>query len=192
MSTRVRLLVAGLLMVVAAGCDQSTKYQAVARLTDGLASAPPSLVDRIGRFFSVEHPRRTAIVEVVEGFWDFGYVENDGVAFSMLRDAPGVVKVPLLLSFAAVAVAALGWLVVRRRDALTLVSAALIAGGAIGNAIDRGRSGYVVDFIHWHLGDAFHWPVFNVADIWVFVGAVLLMASGLRSRGGPSVAQAPA
>jgi signal peptidase II len=51
-----------------------------------------------------------------------------------------------------------------------------IAGGAIGNAIDRLRFGQVVDFIDLHAA-GWHWPAFNVADVTISIGAVLWMVS---------------
>jgi signal peptidase II len=52
---------------------------------------------------------------------------------------------------------------------------ALILGGAAGNIIDRVQQGSVIDFIDLHLGH-WHWPAFNVADIAISAGAVLLVA----------------
>ena len=57
-------------------------------------------------------------------------------------------------------------------DRLQRIAAAAIAGGAIGNAIDRLRFGQVVDFIDLHLG-SWHWPAFNVADAAITVGAFI-------------------
>ena len=49
---------------------------------------------------------------------------------------------------------------------------AFIIGGALGNLIDRVRFGAVIDFIDWHIGD-WHWPAFNVADIFIVIGVAL-------------------
>lgn len=78
---------------------------------------------------------------------------------------------------------------VRLRRALPLLAAALILGGAVGNLFDRVRLGYVVDFVHWHYQDRFSWPIFNVADVWIFLGGVLLLASLWRHE--PREAGAP-
>jgi len=68
----------------------------------------------------------------------------------------------------------------RTRSAVTAVAASLIAGGALGNLLDRLRSGAVTDFIDLHWGDA-HWPTFNLADAALTLGIViLLVASALR------------
>jgi signal peptidase II len=57
-------------------------------------------------------------------------------------------------------------------DRLQQLAGAAIAGGAIGNAIDRLRFGRVVDFIDFHIG-AWHWPAFNFADAAIAIGAGL-------------------
>lgn len=54
------------------------------------------------------------------------------------------------------------------------ISLILIISGAIGNFIDRITKGYVVDFIHFYIKNIFDWPVFNVADIFVVCGTILL------------------
>jgi signal peptidase II len=64
------------------------------------------------------------------------------------------------------------------RDALPY---ALIIAGALGNLVDRFRFGYVVDFIEWYYRD-YHWPVFNIADSCIVVGAVLLILFSFRKK----------
>jgi signal peptidase II len=63
----------------------------------------------------------------------------------------------------------------------TATAAGLIAGGALGNAIDRLRLGHVVDFIDWHIADHFHWNTFNVADSGIVVGVFLLLWISYRT-----------
>ena len=58
---------------------------------------------------------------------------------------------------------------------------ALIIAGALGNVIDRFRLGYVIDFIEWYYR-SFHWPVFNVADSCIVVGATLMVLFNLSSK----------
>ena len=53
----------------------------------------------------------------------------------------------------------------------------MIVGGAIGNYIDRLTRGYVVDFL-----DFYVWPVFNVADVFVVVGCILLIVSSIKIK----------
>lgn len=60
-----------------------------------------------------------------------------------------------------------------RHSRIALVALGLILGGALGNLIDRGRYGAVVDFIDFYVGQ-YHWPAFNVADSAICIGMVLL------------------
>ena len=57
----------------------------------------------------------------------------------------------------------------------------LILGGAVGNFIDRLRFGAVVDFLDFHVG-AWHWPVFNVADVFITVGVLLYILNWWLAR----------
>lgn len=104
-------------------------------------------------------------------------VWNQGVTFGLFQQ-DGALG-PLILAGVAVAVVvALGfWL---RRAETRLVAAALgaIAGGAVGNVIDRVRFGAVVDFLHAHVG-GWSWYVFNVADAAIVCGVVVLVLDGL-------------
>jgi lipoprotein signal peptidase len=96
----------------------------------------------------------------------------------------------LLVAVALSVVAALVlWL---RRAESTLVAAAIgaIAGGAVGNVIDRVRFGAVVDFIHAHAG-GWSWYVFNVADAAIVCGVATLVLDGLWGRGGQRTAAEP-
>jgi signal peptidase II len=109
-------------------------------------------------------------------------VWNQGVTFGLLNSF-GPWGPPLLVLGALAIVVALGiWL--RRAERLT-VALALggIAGGAIGNVIDRLRFGAVVDFIHAH-AFGWSWYVFNVADAAIVCGVAALILDGMRSRDG--------
>lgn len=174
MITRVSRVVLLITLVLAsAGCDQWTKYQAVAALTHGLDHAA-EWGPRVAAYLWHAHPVPRSTITVVEGFWRFSYAENPGAAFSFLASAWFG---RWLLT--AVGVTAVAWLfawALRLRRPLALLGAALVLGGAIGNLFDRIRLGYVVDFVQWHYQDRMRWPTFNVADVWIFVGAVLLFA----------------
>jgi signal peptidase II len=141
-----------LLLSVAAlvGCDHATKIAAKAELGRGAV-----------------HP-------VVSNLFELRYAENRDVAFNLLAWVPEVVRAPLLLATGAVAIALLTFWMLRGRELGLAQQAgiALIVAGALGNTLDRVVRGYVVDFMHLP-----HWPVFNVADVYVCVGAALLALS---------------
>jgi len=116
--------------------------------------------------------------------FDIVHARNYGAAFSFL-DFPGGVQRWLFTVFAIVVSAGILWYL-RRVDAVSqkLQSAGLmlIAGGALGNVIDRIRHGNVVDFIAVHWREAY-FPAFNVADSCITVGAgLILLDAVLESR----------
>lgn len=129
------------------------------------------------------------------------YTRNTGAAFGMLRDlaipiGPVLLDGTLVLGLLS-AIVAVGLVVYLSRrggrlDRLSYAALTLVLAGAVGNMIDRLRLGYVIDFIHFQVG-WFDFPVFNVADSCVVVGAaVLLLASfadGRRDR--PSTSPDP-
>ena len=101
---------------------------------------------------------------------NFVPVWNSGMSFGLLSDGGLWVRIGLT----ALAFLVVGWFVwvLPRLDQRQRFAGAIIAGGAIGNAIDRLRFGRVVDFIDFHMG-AWHWPAFNVADTAITIGAGL-------------------
>lgn len=98
-------------------------------------------------------------------------VHNTGAAFSILRGAT-----PWLFVGLGVVVVAgiLVWMRRHPHDSRLLAAAlSLVAGGALGNAIDRATRGFVIDFVDFHIG-AWHYPAFNLADCAICIGAVLI------------------
>ena len=106
----------------------------------------------------------------VNSVLNFVPVWNSGMSFGFLSDGGiwvriGLTVLAFLVSFWFV------WML-PKLNWLQRYAGATIAGGAIGNAIDRLRFGRVVDFIDFHVG-AWHWPAFNVADTAITIGAGL-------------------
>ena len=151
-ANRLALLIALTLLV---GCDHATKFAAKSELE---GQRPLSLI---------------------HGVLDLRYTENTDVAFNLLRAVPERVRAPLLVVIGAAAmIALLGFLLLRQsRLGIVRVALLLMTAGALGNYLDRIVRGYVVDFVRLP-----HWPVFNVADIYVTAGATLLAWSALRGR----------
>ena len=113
---------------------------------------------------------------------NFSFVQNRGVTFGLFNNLGDWSSVLLTVVALAVVVALGVWL---RRAESRLVAAALgcIIGGAVSNVIDRLRFGYVVDFIHAHIGDV-SWYVFNLADAAIVCGVAALVLDSLLSRSG--------
>jgi signal peptidase II len=120
--------------------------------------------------------------EVIPGVLRFTMVRNDGVSFGLFG---GGWARWLFSVFPFVVAAVLGWWALRANRRLLVAALGLIIGGALGNAIDRIRFGFVVDFIDVSATGVFPW-VFNVADCAVNVGVALLILDALRSGGKPA------
>lgn len=136
--------------------DQATKWWVLAHLMD-----PPRVIP-IAPFFNL-----------VLGW-------NRGVSFGLLSaDHPAT---PWLLSSLALAVVAglVAWTTRDRRPGMA-ASVGFIAGGALGNVVDRLRHGAVTDFLDFHAA-GYHWPAFNLADTAIFVGAALLFLLGGQGK----------
>ena len=111
---------------------------------------------------------------VIKGILSFTYVRNEGAAFGILQGA----RVFFIILTVVILIGAI-YYVVKMRPTSRLEKTALsfIAGGAIGNFIDRALFGYVRDFI---MTDFIDFPVFNIADCFVCIGAGLYILYALR------------
>jgi signal peptidase II len=128
-----------------------------------------------------DQPSSCPRVRVFESFWDWHYEENPGAAWSIFARTNERYRVVFLCS---VSILALGFIVAFVRklpdsQRHTILALSLVAGGALGNLVDRLRLGYVVDFISWYVG-SYHWPTFNVADSAISSGVALLALGMLR------------
>jgi signal peptidase II len=133
------------------------------------------LVDRLTKRWAAgslpNHP-----IDVIRGVLTLRYTTNTGGAFSLGQGAPW-----LFAGVTIVVVCLIVAIAFRRRSAWSAVALGLVLGGALGNLTDRivrgpGLRGHVVDFVDLHV-----WPVFNVADASIVVGAVLLGWLALRA-----------
>jgi signal peptidase II len=113
-------------------------------------------------------------------FLDLTRLHNEGAAFGILAGAGGWQRWFFLVLAGAIAVAIVFWLrsMPARGQEWLAIGLALILGGAVGNAWDRSIDGYVVDYLHFHWGDAY-FPAFNVADIGITTGAIMLIIDAL-------------
>ena len=134
------------------------------------ASAKVATGDRI----RVEHRK----LVVIPGYFDFEYTRNPGAAFGILadRDSPWRLPFFVVISLVAIVVIMLMLRGIDHRDQLSIWALSLIAGGALGNFIDRVLNGWVIDFIVWKYSEEYRWPTFNVADAFISVGVSLLIA----------------
>jgi len=108
-------------------------------------------------------------IELWKGVFNLKLVENTGAAFGMLKDARWLF---IAVTIVAIIIAVVYTIKERRNMPwMFKLALAMIIGGAIGNLIDRVLTGVVIDFFYFEL---INFAVFNVADIFVTVGAILL------------------
>ena len=135
-----------------------------------LAAVLLTALDQWTKYLAVLHLKGQSLIVLWDGVFELYYLENRGAAFGILQGQKAV-----FLICTAVVLVLIAFYYNRlpggRRYTLMRVVAVLLAAGALGNLIDRMRYSYVVDFLYFKLID---FPVFNVADCYVTVGAVLL------------------
>jgi signal peptidase II len=124
-------------------------------------------------------------IQIIPGFFRLTHTENTGAAFSLFADSPSHWKTVLLIGFSFVAMVIVSVLLWKQTRAPTITGAALafILGGAVGNLWDRVASGRVVDFLLFYVKQ-YQWPVFNLADSAIVVGAILLVSEILWGKSG--------
>lgn len=115
--------------------------------------------------FTVLQPLTT--IPIVENIFHLTYVENRGAAFSLLMNRRWLFVILAVLVVSVAAIALKKGVIQTKTGKWSLY---FITAGAVGNVIDRIARGFVVDLFDFRL---IHFPVFNVADIFICIGAVL-------------------
>ena len=141
------------------------------------------LLDQASKWAIVKWVELYRSIPVTE-FLDITYLRNTGAAFSFLADASGWQRWFFIVLGIVVTIVIVFWLrqLKTSEQRILVLGLSLLAGGAIGNVIDRINHGYVVDFIHVHWKGAY-FPAFNVADSAITVGAVFLIIDALFLSG---------
>ena len=112
---------------------------------------------------------------VINPYLSWTYLHNTGAAFSILSDG-GIIGKYFLLG---VSILVSLWIIWWTQKTSTMYKQKLfgqffLLSGAVGNLIDRALHGYVIDFIDLH-ANSFYWPVFNLADSFIFIGVALII-----------------
>jgi len=124
------------------------------------------IVDRLTKYLLLKNYSEGESVSVIPGIFHLTLVLNSGVAFGLFKGAGAIFTISSILIIALIC--AYIW---RNecKDFLMLLALGLILGGAAGNLIDRVAFGYVIDFLDFRI-----WPVFNIADTSITIGAFIL------------------
>ena len=115
-------------------------------------------------------------VLIINHYLNFRPVWNDGISFGMLQGYGNLGRVIFIIIALIISL----WIIIysKKLNNIGFVGYNMIAGGAIGNVIDRGIHGKVIDFIDVHY-KAYHWPAFNMADSFIFIGVLLFLYNEL-------------
>jgi len=151
--------------------DQAAKSVLLYMLTGGVPfSAPafsllpyPYMIARAGDFFNIV------------------FTWNPGTSFSLFRNL-GESAPLIIIILTGVIIGAIGYhLFMRTKLGYEKWALSLIVGGALGNLIDRIRFGAVIDFLDFHVR-GWHWPAFNIADIFITIGVMVLVIWWIINR----------
>ena len=166
MSRRILFLVVSVVVLLG---DQLSKLWAAATLKDSFG--------------------RVHDVEVIQNLLTLGYTVNRGIALGILGDGGAATKWILVVVSVGAAIFVAGYLFrASTSDKLLMAALSLLLAGILGNLLDRVAYGYVIDFISFHYNE-WQFPVFNLADSAISVGAVLMAVDLLRS---PKKSEEPA
>lgn len=121
--------------------------------------------------------------QVIPGFFNLVHVVNKGAAWGFLDNEDIDWQRPLFIIITFIALGFIAYMLKNtdETDTWMITGLALIAGGAIGNLIDRVRLGVVIDFLDFYFGN-YHWPAFNVADCTLTIGAGCIILSMFLNR----------
>ncbi|HCL4547425.1 signal peptidase II [Clostridium botulinum] len=128
-------------------------------------------LDRISKIWALNTLASGRDIVVIKNLFSFSYLENRGAAFGIFQN-----RLIFLSLITAIVILGVVYFIVKYKPTSKLlkISLSLIISGAIGNLIDRIYYKFVVDFIMLHYKDVYYFPTFNVADMLVVIGTVLL------------------
>jgi len=130
------------------------------------------LLDRITKIWAASSLLGNGDIVIIKGFFSLSYLENRGAAFGIFQN-----RVYLLSAVTIVVLFGMVYYTLRYKpeSRLLKISFAFIISGALGNLYDRLFYNYVVDFIMLHYKEVYYFPSFNVADMLVVSGTVLML-----------------
>jgi signal peptidase II len=154
-----------------------------ARATYLLIALIVVLLDRWTKHIVAQRIALYSHIQIIPGFFRLTHTENTGAAFSLFADSTAPWKTGLLIGFSVIALLVVSVLLWKNNHAhiVTGIGLSLIMGGAVGNLWDRLARGRVVDFLLFYV-KRYQWPVFNLADSAIVVGAGLLVLEILFAR----------
>lgn len=131
------------------------------------------ILDQLSKYNAIKFLKSSTPYIIIPNFLQFNYVENYGAAFGILQN-----KKFFFIIITFVVIIVIFVFLIKNYNNINFfmkIGLAMLLGGAIGNFIDRVRWSYVVDFISVRLINRYEFPVFNVADIFVVIGTIIIL-----------------
>ncbi|AGK97720.1 signal peptidase II [Clostridium pasteurianum] len=130
-----------------------------------------NIIDRFSKIWALKTLKDNNDVVIIKNIFSLSYLENRGAAWGIFQG-----KTNFLLVITIFVIIGIIYFIFKYKpkNKLIRISLSFIIGGAIGNMYDRLVNKYVVDFIYFHYKDVYSFPTFNVADMSVVVGTILL------------------
>lgn len=143
-----------------------------------------TIIDQYTKYLANIRLRDRGIVTIIEGFFDLRYSLNPGIFFGIGSEISDSIRNVVLVTVNILAIGLILQLFRKTPPGQRALFWALmlLLSGAFGNLIDRVLKGEVVDFLHLHYRDVFHWATFNLADILIAFGLGLLFLDLFQKR----------
>ena len=135
-------------------------------------------IDQVTKFIIINTFKPFTGKSIIKNIFELMYVKNTGAAWGILDN-----NLPILIFISIIALFLLYRYINKEKNItkLMIISYGLLMGGITGNLIDRVFRTYVVDFIHIYIFN-YSYPVFNMADIFIVVGIILMLIEVVRGE----------
>lgn len=140
-------------------------------ITAAVSAVILAVIDQISKTAALKYLKPIESMNLIKGIMNLTFVENRGAAFGMLSGARWFFVIVTIIVTAAILIYIKKYMPKTKEYGIVKIALTLILAGAWGNVTDRVIRGYVVDYFETVF---IKWPVFNVADIYVVVGTILL------------------
>ncbi|MBI5681700.1 MAG: signal peptidase II [Deltaproteobacteria bacterium] len=127
------------------------------------------VIDQITKFIIRDSLVLFQSIEVILGIFNITYIRNPGAAFGIFGEESKLFRQIFLIGTSVAAIGIIASFYLKSKTHLARLGLSMIAGGALGNLIDRILFGEVTDFLDLYLG-SYHWPAFNIADSSITIG----------------------
>lgn len=135
------------------------------------------IIDQLSKNIVVEVLTLNKSVPVIPKFFSLTLCHNTGTAFGILSDARPLIIIGTIIAIILI----YHFIYCFKTNTRNNIAFGLLYGGLAGNLIDRAILGYVIDFLDFYIGK-FDYPVFNIADIAIVIGVILLIYATLKGE----------